>query len=132
MYALFGLLVVATSEPELIILRNATLMDGSGQAAVVGSLAIRGDRIVSIGQFGVQGPAREIDATGLVVAPGFIDLHTHNDSPLQAAATRANKSYATQGVTTSVTGNCGSGPADVAAYYKKLEANGVGCNVAHL
>jgi len=119
-------------EPELIVLRNATLMDGTGRPAYGGDLAMKGDRIVAIGSFKTEGPIRELDATGLVVAPGFIDLHTHNDFPLQAEKTRANKSYATQGVTTSVTGNCGSGPHDVGEFYKKLESQGIGCNVAHL
>ncbi|MFO0841458.1 MAG: amidohydrolase family protein [Gemmataceae bacterium] len=68
----------------------------------------------------------------MVVAPGFIDLHSHSDYPLQNKATRANLSFAYQGATTVVTGNCGAGPADVAKYFAALEKNGVGCNVIHL
>jgi N-acyl-D-aspartate/D-glutamate deacylase len=113
------------------VLRGATLHDGSGAPGVVGDLAIRGDRIVAVGRFAVAGSPRTLDARGLVVAPGFIDLHTHSDYPLQEAATRANLCYLLQGVTTVVTGNCGSGPVDVAAYYKSLETGKVGSNVAH-
>jgi N-acyl-D-amino-acid deacylase len=114
------------------LLHNATLYDGSGTPGVKGDLAIRGERIVAVGTFAVAGKPRTIDATGLVVAPGFIDLHTHSDYPLLQPATRANLCYLMQGVTTVVTGNCGSGPTDVAAHFKKLESGGVGSNVIHL
>ncbi len=130
---LFMAVATATaSEPELIVLRGATLIDGTGSPGVVGDLAIKGDRIVAVGSFSSVEPVKEIHAKGLVVAPGFIDLHTHSDFPLQAAKTRDNRGYAWQGVTTEVTGNCGSGPVDVADFYAKLEKNGIGCNVAHL
>src|SRR5262249_43133987 len=70
-------------------------------------------------------------AKGLVVAPGFIDLHSHSDTPLQKKLTNANQNFLYQGVTSVVTGNCGAGPADVAAYYKALEKGKVGTNVLH-
>jgi N-acyl-D-aspartate/D-glutamate deacylase len=130
---LFSLLPGADAPVEAdYVLQNATLYDGSGTPGVTGDLAIRGDRIVAVGSFPVAGKPRRIDATGLVVAPGFIDLHTHSDYPLLQQATRANLCYLMQGVTTVVTGNCGSGPTDVAAHFKKLESGGVGSNVIHL
>src|SRR5262249_39622234 len=100
--------------------------------AVRGDLALRGDRIVGVGEFQVRGTPRVLDGKGLVAAPGFIDLHTHSDRTLLEPRTRANLCYLLQGVTTVVTGNCGSGPADVAAYYKNLESGGIGTNVLHL
>jgi N-acyl-D-amino-acid deacylase len=115
-----------------VVIRGATLYDGSDRAAKPGDLAIRGERIVAVGSFRVAGHPRVIDGKGLIVAPGFIDLHTHSDRTLLQPATKANVSYLLQGVTTVVTGNCGTGPADVAAYLRKLEANGVGSNVIHL
>jgi N-acyl-D-amino-acid deacylase len=114
-----------------VVLRGATLIDGSGQPGVTGDLAIKGERIVAVGTFETAGQPQILDVKGLVVAPGFIDLHTHSDNPLTREATRANLCYLLQGVTTVVTGNCGSGPADVAAYFKKLETGGVGSNVIH-
>jgi N-acyl-D-aspartate/D-glutamate deacylase len=114
-----------------VVLRGATLYDGSGAPGVVGDLALRGDRIVAVGSFTVAGKPRVLDGKGLVAAPGFIDLHTHCDYTLQRQETRSNLCYLHQGVTTVVTGNCGSGPADVADYFKKLEAGGVGSNVIH-
>lgn len=118
--------------PGEYVLRGATLHDGTGQPGVVGDLHIRGERIVAMGKVGDIPGAKEIDARGLIVCPGFIDLHTHCDAGLQAKATRGNKNYVTQGCTTVVTGNCGSGPVDVAAYFKKLTDQGVGTNVIHL
>jgi N-acyl-D-aspartate/D-glutamate deacylase len=114
-----------------VVIRGATLYDGSGKPGQVGDLALKGDRIVAVGSFAVAGKPPVIDGKGLIAAPGFIDLHTHCDYPLQKAATRANLNYLMQGVSTVVTGNCGSGPTDVAGYFKTLEAGGVGTNVIH-
>ncbi len=114
-----------------VVLRGATLYDGSGGPGVVGDLAIKDDKIVGVGKFQVAGKPRVLDCAGLVIAPGFIDLHTHSDTPLQKAKTRANINYLTQGVTTVVTGNCGFGPVDVAAYFTTMEKGGIGTNVIH-
>ena len=114
------------------VLKGATLFDGSGQAGVIGDVAIKGDRIVAVGTFAVAGNPKAIDCTGLFVAPGFIDLHTHSDEPLVHPETRANRNYVKQGVTTVVTGNCGSGPANVAVYFGNLQDGGIGTNVIHL
>src|SRR5207245_8489125 len=99
---------------------------------VEGDLAIKGDRIVAVGSFKLANKPLVIDGKGLVVAPGFIDLHTHSDDALVEKATRSNLNYLTQGVTTVVTGNCGFGPADVADYLKQLDDHPPGSNVAHL
>lgn len=136
MSCLYPLLVclLVPGEPAFeadVVVRGATLYDGSGAAGVAGDVAIRGDRIVAVGRFAVAGSPRILDAKGLVVAPGFIDLHTHSDYPLQRAATRANRCYLHQGVTTVVTGNCGSGPVDTAKYFQTLESGKIGTNVVH-
>ena len=73
-----------------------------------------------------------IDASSFVVAPGFIDLHTHSDVGITQPATRLNANYLTQGVTTIVTGNCGGGVPDVAKYLAAIDAHGAGTNVIHL
>ena len=114
-----------------VVISGATIYDGSARPGRKGDVAIKGERIVGVGNVTVAGQPRVIDGTGLIVTPGFIDLHTHSDYPIAAAETRNNKNYVVQGVTTVVTGNCGSGPVDVAAFFKKLEKNGIGSNVIH-
>jgi N-acyl-D-aspartate/D-glutamate deacylase len=114
-----------------VVLRRAMLYDGSGSPGKVGDIAIKGDRIVAVGKFSVKGKPRVLDCEGLIIAPGFIDLHTHSDNAMQQAKTNANYNYQAQGVTTIVTGNCGFGPYDVAKYFDKMEKIGVGTNVIH-
>lgn len=131
----FALLLAAEPAPvtAAIVLKGGTVYDGSGQPGVVGDVVVKGDRIVAVGEVKTAGNPKVIDCTGLVVAPGFIDLHTHSDNgSIQAGPTKQNLSYLTQGVTTIVTGNCGSGPTDVAGFYSTIEKNGIGSNVAHL
>ena len=95
-------------------------------------VAVAGDKIVAVGDFAVDSRTRVIDVSSHIVAPGFIDLHTHSDSGITQPATRLNQNYLTQGVTTIVTGNCGLGVADVAKYLATVDAHGAGTNVIHL
>src|SRR5262249_31788643 len=92
----------AAEQPQTVeadvVLRGATLYDGTDGRGRPGDLAIKGDRIVAVGKFEVAGKPRVIDATNLVVAPGFIDLHTHSDAALTRKETRANLCYLKQGV----------------------------------
>jgi N-acyl-D-aspartate/D-glutamate deacylase len=114
-----------------VVIRGATLVDGAGGPGVVGDLAIKGERIVAVGSFAITGQPRILDGKGLVVAPGFLDLHTHSDNAMTQEALRANLNYLYQGVTTIVTGNCGSGPTNVGRYFETMEKGGVGSNVIH-
>jgi N-acyl-D-aspartate/D-glutamate deacylase len=91
--------------PSLVI-RNGTLVDGTGGSPRVADIAIAGDRIVQIGQISARGVS-EIDARGLLVTPGFVDLHTHYDAQVTWAEHITPSSC--QGVTTVLTGNCGVG-----------------------
>jgi hypothetical protein len=95
-----------------LIIRNATLVDGTGGPAQPGDLSVYGDRIVEVGRVGGTA-AREIDAEGLVLAPGFIDAHTHDDNALLVAPDMIPK--ISQGVTTVIVGNPGSRTQDEAA-----------------
>ncbi len=94
-----------------LIVRGGTIVDGTGAAPFVGDVAIEGGRIVQVGA--VEGGAREeIDATGKIVTPGFVDIHTHYDG--QATWDALLTPTAWHGVTTLVMGNCGVGFAPVA------------------
>ena len=88
-----------------LIIRNGTLIDGSGEPRRAADVAIKGDRIAAIGEPGTLRGSNEIDVAGKVVAPGFIDVHTHDDTALIENPGMAMK--ASQGVTTVVCGNCG-------------------------
>src|SRR5438105_7431175 len=87
------------------ILRGGEVIDGSGRPRREADVAIAGDRIAAIGSVGRAEGAREVDVRGMIVAPGFIDVHTHDDRALFATPEMAAK--ASQGVTTVVAGNCG-------------------------
>ncbi|HEX3865011.1 MAG TPA: D-aminoacylase [Stellaceae bacterium] len=87
------------------ILRGGTVIDGSGAARFRADVAIAGDRIVALGNLAKTAGARDIDVSGRIVAPGFIDVHTHDDRALFASPEMSAK--ASQGVTTVITGNCG-------------------------
>ena len=111
-----------------LLITNARIVDGSGGDAFVGSVAVRGDRIVSIGD--VNGAADlVIDAGGKVVAPGFIDVHTHSEDICQIPAA---ENFLRMGVTTIVTGNCGKSRTDVAKFFDEIQQAHVGVNVATL
>lgn len=119
-----------------VLIRNGTVYDGSGAEGVRADVGIRGDRIVFVGDArarGVHG-LREIDATGLIVAPGFIDPHAHAQGDLgsEERAERENVNYLMQGVTTVVVGNDGHGTFDVAGERARWEREGIGTNGALL
>ncbi len=93
-----------------LVIRGGTVVDGTGAAARTADVAIDGGRITEVGR--VEGPAeRELDADGLVVAPGWVDIHTHYDGQVTWDPEMSPSSW--HGVTTVVMGNCGVGFAPV-------------------
>ena len=87
-----------------VVIRGGTIVDGLGGEPYAAEIAVRGDTIVEIGSVSEAGH-REIEAAGLSVTPGFVDLHTHLDA--QIAWDPQVTSITWHGVTTSLLGNCG-------------------------
>jgi N-acyl-D-amino-acid deacylase len=122
------LALTASAKSYDLIIRNGRVVDGTGNPAFFGDVAVNKGRIVLIGK--VTGDARtEIDAKGMVVAPGFIDVHTHAD---EAAQMPEAENFVRMGVTTVVVGNCGNSTLEMAMLFRDLERTNVAVNVAAL
>jgi N-acyl-D-aspartate/D-glutamate deacylase len=115
-----------------LLLTGGTIVDGSGGEPFAGSVAVRDGRIVGVGELANVTADRTIDCKGLVICPGFIDLHNHSDHTILSEKTRGAECYLTQGCTTLVTGNCGGGLRDIGKFYDDLAKQGTGVNIAHL
>jgi N-acyl-D-amino-acid deacylase len=111
-----------------LVIRGGRIIDGTGTAAVEGDVAILGHRIAAVGQFPGKG-REEISARGLVVAPGFIDVHSHSEDVTDIPA---GENFLRMGVTTIVTGNCGGSKLNVGEFFDAIEKTKVGLNVATL
>ena len=130
--------------PFDVLITGGRIVDGTGNPWFSGDVGIRGDRIVAVGRLTGAEAARVIDASGLVVAPGFIDLHTHSEGPLLRDG--AAQSKVRQGVTVDVTGESTSpAPRDglerdgdedwttFTGYFERLEDRGISMNlVSHV
>lgn len=158
-----SLACVETAPPDVdLLILGGSLVDGSGAPPRLADVAVAEGRIHAVGDLGDLSAAREIDATGLVVGPGFVDLHSHADLILLAEPRRQRELLGAkllQGVTTVLVGNCGlgvapstpesapalaavngwmtpdgvsAGPASIGQYLSRLESNGVALNVGTL
>lgn len=112
-----------------IVFRDATVIDGTGSVPFTADVAVDHDRISEIGTVSQHGD-REIDASALVLAPGFIDVHTHDDFALLSQPDMSFKTL--QGVTTVVTGNCGTSAVPFGEWLGKIEYASPAVNVVPL
>jgi len=114
-----------------LLIRNGTVVDGSGAARFTADVAVQGDRIVAVSRTPLDAAraVRVIDTRGLVVAPGFIDMHAHLEPLLDMPDA---KSAVTQGITLSLGGPDGGGAFPLKPYLEKAEQAGLGMNVAFL
>lgn len=118
----------APLSPFDLVVRSGRIVDGNGNPAYFGDIGIRDGRIAGIGK--IDAEARQvIDARGMVVAPGFIDVHIHAENV--ASVPRA-ENLVRMGVTSIVTGNCGGSALNVGQFFRRIEDTGVSLNVATL
>jgi len=115
-----------------VIIRNGRVLDGSGNPWFRADVALRGDRIVAVNNLGGAQAEREVDATGLYVAPGFIDSHSHAAGRLTSEEESNAQLLLAQGVTTVLINPDGGGAVDLAAQRAVLLEYGLGVNVAQL
>ncbi len=113
-----------------ILIRNGRVVDGSGNPWFRADVGIKAGRIASVGSFPHSTADRVIDAKERVIAPGFIDVHTHIEGGIDKVPRGDN--YLLDGVTTVVTGNCGGSEHPLSEWFRKLERTGIGLNVASL
>lgn len=121
------------AEPEFdIIIKNGMLLDGTGNPWVKRDVAITGHRIAAIGRFEAGQAKKVIDATGLYVAPGFIDTHSHAASGLSDSELSSARPLLAQGISTVVVNPDGGGATDLQAQQQRLLEHGIGVNVAQM
>lgn len=113
-----------------IIITNGRILDGTGNSWVRGSIAIKDGKIIKLGTFNNVQASKIIDAHGLIVAPGFIDVHTHIEGDEFKNPTANN--FILDGVTTVVAGNCGSSNIDIKKYLWQIDSAKLSINVASL
>jgi len=128
-FVLSKLLTALPAKFDLLI-RNGQVYSGDGSAAVRTDIGIKNGRIGALGQLAPADAEMVIDASGLVVAPGFIDVHTHVDGQIVNLPTADN--YVLQGVTTVIGGNCGSYPLPLSEIFDKLQKSGIAINFGSL
>ena len=112
------------------LIRNGKLIDGSGNNWQYKDVAIKANKIVAVGNLKNWKGIKEIDAKGWVIAPGFIDVHAHVEGDEISNPLATNFIY--DGVTTVVTGNCGSSFVQLKKYFDHLDSIGVSINIASL
>ena len=113
-----------------LVVRDGKIVDGSGNSWFYGDVAIKDGKIVRIGKGQDWDAKKVISAKGLIVAPGFIDVHTHIEGNDLKVPTAGN--FILDGVTSVVTGNCGGSNVNIAAYFRKLDSVKTSINVATL
>jgi N-acyl-D-amino-acid deacylase len=121
----------AAAQPAYdLIIRGARVLDGSGNPWFAADVAVNGDRIAAVGDLSGATARRSIDATGLLLAPGFIDAHSHAGGGLATAELSAAQPLLAQGITTVFVNPDGGGPVDLVRQRAALLEHGLGVNVA--
>jgi N-acyl-D-amino-acid deacylase len=129
-FLLCPLIIFAQPRNCDILIRNGKIIDGTGNNWIYGDVAIKDGRIVAVGRQINFAASKTIDATGLIVSPGFIDVHTHLEGDELKDPNATN--FILDGVTTCITGNCGSSNTDIGKYLRWIDSLKLSINVASL
>jgi N-acyl-D-amino-acid deacylase len=113
-----------------VFIKNGRIIDGTGNSWYYGDVGIKDGKIAALGKLGEATAQKTIDAKGLVVAPGFIDVHAHIEGAEKGTPTANNFIY--DGVTTVVTGNCGGSNLDMGQYFAQMDSLKTSINIASL
>jgi N-acyl-D-amino-acid deacylase len=122
----------AAAQQYDLIIRNGRVLDGSGNPWYRADVAVAGERIVAVGDLAGHGARRVVDASGLYVAPGFIDVHSHAGTGLVRRELSAARTLLAQGITTVVINPDGGGAVDLVRQRRELLEHGLGVNVVQL
>jgi N-acyl-D-amino-acid deacylase len=129
-FLLFSASLTAYGQTCDILIRNGKIIDGTGNNWYYGDIAIKDGKIIKTGKRLNYSAGKVIDATNLVVAPGFIDVHTHIEGDEEKQPTADNFIY--DGVTTVIAGNCGASNVDIGKYLQWIDSLKLSINVATL
>ncbi len=132
-YLLFfalSILFFANAQQADALIKHAKLIDGTGNSWIYADIAVKDGKIMAIGHLNNYSSNKIIDATGLIAAPGFIDVHTHIEGDEIKNPLASNFIY--DGITTVVTGNCGSSNTDIKKYFLMLDSLKTSINIATL
>lgn len=122
--------IISFAQKADIIIKNGKIIDGTGNSWYYADVAVANGKIVAIGNLKNYTANKIIDAKGLIVAPGFIDVHTHLEGDEIRNPLATNFIY--DGVTTCITGNCGSSHIDIKKYFDFIDSLKVSINIATL
>lgn len=130
---LFYLLLLTQVQAQAnfdVLIKNGWVVDGTGQPRLKIDIGVRNGKIAAMGGLANATATMVVDATGKIVCPGFIDVHTHIEGSIQNNPSAAN--FLFDGVTSLVTGNCGNSAKDLSTFFQELEKLGIAANVGAL
>ena len=126
-----GLMSTVNGQPSTdLLIKNGRIIDGTGNNWYYGDVAIRDGKILQIGKLQGWNATKTIDAKGMAVVPGFIDVHAHIETGIFERPTADNFIY--DGVTTVVTGNCGNSADDLSIFFTRIDSMKTSINIASL
>src|SRR5574339_105500 len=110
-----------------VVITNGKIIDGTGNSWYYGDVAVKDGKIAYVGKIHKPAATKVIDAKGLIIAPGFIDVHGHIETGIFENPTADNYIY--DGVTTVITGNCGGSADDLKRFFRRIDSMKTSINI---